>query len=160
MRHAVASWFSPPAVAGLNAVYPARARQVMPEAYLRGVPAGTPSGMVAWPYVREDRERQASLTGGTVRGKELSYRVALMLRFLSNQQLAEDAQDDYDDIVESIKERLRSDFTFGGTVWAAGVGDDGRSWDVEHHADLPHPVGNTGTLILWGVLEFTVLEQT
>jgi hypothetical protein len=161
VRLAVAAWFAPPNIAGLNTVFTAEPRKITDADYMAGTAAGTASGAVAYPFIEQEHETQNAFTGDSPTGKFLYYRVALVLRFCSNRKQMESAQDDFDDIVERVKARIRSDKGMGGAVWQIGQGDTHGAPDIEVVADLPKTrlKGGTGAVEIWGLVRFLVVES-
>jgi hypothetical protein len=160
VRHALAAWVAPGHVPGLNTVFRGQTRKITDADYFANVPPGTASGCVAFPYIEQEHETQEAFTGNEPSGKFVSYRAALVLRFCSNHVAMEDAQDDFDDVVEAIKQRIRSDKSMGGSVWQIGQGDTHGAPDFEVLADLPmtRKQGGQGATEIWGVIRFQVIE--
>jgi hypothetical protein len=162
VRAAIAGWFAPPVVPGLNTVLLAEPRKITDAEYFAKQPAGAASGMVAYPYIESQHENQIALTGNDPTGKLIAYHVGLVLRFTSNRKLMEEAQDDFDDTVEAIVERLRSDKRMGGALWQVGLGEGAdSSIDIEVHADRPKTRlnGGAGAIVIWGVVRFWAIES-
>lgn len=159
VRTAVANFFAPPNVAGLNSVYSGEPRLVTSNAYF----AGQKSGAVGWPYIESQKDRRIAFTGGPQPGggqaKLIIYEVAFSYRFLSYQAKAEDALDDNDNGIDALTARIRSDRTFGGTLWQVGEGDTVMGEDI-HVMSGPGPKvrKQDGPIIIWSMVRFIAIE--
>lgn len=161
VRQAVAAWFAPPAVAGLNTVYTAAPRWAPGTDFFSGAPAGTESGAIAFPYVEESQRTRITLQGAPPGGKMAQYTVGLVVRFVSNAPTTQAAQDDHDDMVDAIVVRLESDKRLGTdghaeSIFQAGEGGDSGGPDIHVQSDLPKQHGTQVTI--WSVVRFVVLE--
>lgn len=164
VRNTVATFIQPPNVAGIAEVFTAKPRAVDQDDYRFGFPKGTQSGAICYPFIGTEREQRLELVGSNALGKIVVYDVELALRFHSSQKRSEDAQDDYDDMVDALKTRIRSDSYLGDTtqtIWFSSEGDLGSSVDLEHRCTIPQHVGTAGggTLVIWGSLKFRVCQH-
>ena len=163
VRAAIAAFLQPPAVAGLSSVTAAQPRYIPDTAYLQALPMGTATGAVAWPWIESQADVRRTL--GPVAGKRvlIRYQVGLIVRVLSNQADAGDAQNDADAIMEALLERLRSDPQFGTAgsstaISQAGVGTGPSTPDLEVTTEWPEELEEGGALLIWSVLRITVEE--
>ncbi len=121
--------------------------------------SGAPSGAVAWPWVGPEHETQLYAVGSSAIGKRVLYPVSLCLRYSSNaKEPAGQWQDDHDDLVQAIKTRIRSDFTFGGTLFSAGEGTGIGSEDLHVTTIGPYLDPGGGTVLIETDIELTVIE--
>ncbi len=161
VRQTVAAWFAPPSVPGLNTVYRGEPKQVPGTDFFAGTPAGTPSGAVAYPYVETQNEHRIALGGPHGAWKQADHDVALIVRFVSNQQTGEAAQDDHDALIDAIVDRLRADRQLGTTIdqtphiFQAGEGDTVGGADIHILSDLPKLANNQ--LVIWSAVRFRVV---
>jgi hypothetical protein len=128
LRQAVAAWFAPPAVTGLERVEAAMPK-ILQGAELQA--AATPgTGAACWVTLERDAQHRIAI-GGAHSGQKLRvYRTHLQLIFKSliaqTDQAGVDpgvlAMDAFDDILDGLQARLLADRTLGGTVWQAGEG--------------------------------------
>jgi hypothetical protein len=157
IRTAVAAYFAPPAVTGLNQVTRAKVRNVKPAAYFAN--AGDRTGAVAFVYIEGEHEHRMSSPSGSGE-KMITYTVGLRVDYRSLLDDTEAGVDAYDDLIEAIKAHLRADPTLGtgpgGVVFQAGEGDTAGAADIEVISDLPQETGTTTTI--WSVLRFLVVE--
>jgi hypothetical protein len=122
---------------GLGTVRKAFPKRVNDNDYFAGMPAGRNMGAFMVVEIGFDRESRDGIAGAPVldgQGNIIAggikrdlYRVTLNVFHLSFKQLAEDAQDDVDQLVEAIKQRIRIDRTLGmfGIITQAGEGSYG-----------------------------------
>lgn len=154
VRAAVLSFIAPPNVAGLRAVHRSMPKLTVPQEI--NLAAGGGSGAVGIIHVRRDVDRPESLPlgiGAPAGFKGIDYTVGIVLRFWSVKTDAEVAMDDFDDMVDALKARLRSDTQFGtggSPIFSGGL-------DMRMESNLPRQDG--GSTFIWSVLETTVTEQ-
>lgn len=106
------------AVPGLAKVHRAKPRNWVDTDFALDASTGIMSSSVAYPYFEGATESRIA-TGE----KRIDYVVALIFQFRSWHTDADDAIDDFDDLVDAIKARVRADKRFGtgGTpIWQAG----------------------------------------
>lgn len=150
IRQAVVDWFGNGHVAGLGTLYTAQPRTIPGGDF--AITNGAMSGAVATVHIEHELEHRAALGGPYSGEKKIDYTVGLVVMFRSRQASQDDAMGDYDALIEAIKERLRSDRSFGGTVWIAGEEQGG----IEINSDLPRLDKQTFTI--WSVVRFVVSE--
>jgi hypothetical protein len=168
VRVAVADWFGNNNVAGLNRVTRSEPVNFWGSDFIA---EGDDSGGVA--YVHVDGEHERRITGPAQQPgisppsgagwKEITYQVGLVISFRSVAQdpggeddPGELAMDGFDDAIEGIKTRLRSDTTLGDAVFSAGEGGAHQQDDIVVRSDMPVRV--KGTVHIKSVVEFTVTE--
>lgn len=161
VRRTVAAWFAPPAVEGLNTVYTAAPRWAPGTDFFSGAPAGTASGAIAFPHVEESHRQRVTLQGAPPGGKMAYYTVGLVVRFVSNAEQTQTAQDDHDEMIDAVVVRLESDKRLGTDgqaemVFMAGEGDASAGPDIHVSSDLPKQHGTQVTI--WSLVRFEVLE--
>lgn len=168
IRQAVAAWFQPPAVAGLNTVYTAPHRWAPGQDFFNAAAPGLPSGAVAFPYVEQSHRQRISMQGAPAGGKFSYYTVALVIRFKSNEGQVELAQDDHDDILDAMVVRLEQDKQLGTgptfavpnpveQIFQAGEGDSPSGTDVHVMSDMPKLLQN-GQVVIFSSIRFEVME--
>ena len=120
-RAAIAAWFAPPNVVGLNTIFPSFPLRIADAAYFAGTVPGTQSGAVAVVHIIRETETRVAMGGPTSGVKRADFECSLQVMMHSTLQTAEGATDDLDAVVNAIKVRLRADRTFGSVdVWQAG----------------------------------------
>jgi hypothetical protein len=168
VRAGIATWIDQGAIVGLN-----KLRRSEPINFWgpEFIPDGDLSGSVA--YVHIDVESEHRISGPAQQPgvsppsgagwKEVTYSAALVIMFRSVRQdengeddPGELAMDDFDDQIEAIKARVRSDNTLGGVVFSAGEGGARGQDDMTVRADMP--VRSKGTVHIKAVIEFVVTE--
>jgi len=152
VRTAVAAWFAPPNVAGLNTLYTAKPKLIPSTDFRRGQPAGTRTGSVGVVSIIGQAEQRVALGGAFSGWKTVQYVVEIELYCHSNAQRAEDAQDDFDATFDAMIARLRADRTLGSSVWEAG------EEVLEGTFGEPAVVSGSATE-RWAALRFVVIEQ-
>lgn len=155
VRQAVADYLSAQALPNV-VIYLAEPRL----AVLEGIQVGALTSLVAFPVIAEQSEKRIGFGA-----KQITYTVTLALRAASDQQHAEDAQSDADQLFELMLETIRKDPTLGTSggsnpVFQAGEGDGMGSTDLVLRRELPvakNPDGS-GRVYLWAHLDITALE--
>ena len=133
IRAAVAQYFAPPAVAGINTVFRSKPKIIQQQDFSGGV-AGVVSSAVLEVYIERSREHREAFGGPNSGKKRIDHEVGLILHFQSNERRAEDAMDAFDQMHEAILQKLRADHTLAnGAVWQAGEGSRG----IETLSDIP-----------------------
>lgn len=123
-RAAIAAWFAPPNVAGLNTIYRAEPRVIPTNAYFAGTVPGTRTGAVGVIHILSKHEQREAMGGAHGGIKRVDYECALELVVYSSQRTAEQAADDFDALTDAVESRLRADRTLGSAdVWQAGEKD-------------------------------------
>lgn len=153
VRGAVAAFFAPPAVAGLNTLYTAPPKRIPGPAFREGQPAGTPSGAVGVVHIVSETEERIAIGGEHSGKKWVHYTVELQVFQHSIHQHSEDAMADFDAVIDAVKTRLRSDRRL----------DD---WPVIFEAGERSLVGvygeprvvQDGSTEIWGAVQFEVSE--
>jgi len=120
-RAAVAAWFAPPNVLGLNRVYPSFPKLIPTNIYFAGTVPGTRSGAIGIVHIVNKHEVRHAMGGAHSGVKRVDYEVELQILMLSSRKVAELATDDLDAVVDAVETRLRADRTLGSpNVWQAG----------------------------------------
>lgn len=82
-------------------------------------------GAVMVVHIPNESEVRIAIQGATGGIKRQTYAVELHLFHLAMRPHTEDAQADFDGLIEAITDRIRADRTLGGIVVQAGEGDAG-----------------------------------
>lgn len=135
----------------IAAVYSSFPKVLDPAAYFA---QNVPTGCAAVVHLTSEHEHRLSLGGPHSGVKRLDTTVDVHLFSQSKQPKAEDAMDDFDALVESLKERIRADRELGtgtgGAVWQAGEDMSGR---------YSEPVTVGQVTQIWAVISFTATEM-
>lgn len=153
VRAAVAAFFAPPAVPGLNRVYTSMPKRVEGTNFRNMQPSGTYSGAVAIINIESESETRRSIGGEHSGWKRVSYTVALDIYTHSVHQLAEDAMADFDTVVDGVKAHLRSDRRLEDypQIFEAG--------EIFLDGEYGEPrVLQDGSTEIWGTVRFEVSE--
>ena len=153
IRSAVAAFFQPTAVTGLNYVYSSFPKRIPGEYFRWGQAAGTKSGAVGVVHIISEREERIG-TGGAHSGKKwVHYTVDFQVFCHSVELLAEDAMGFFDSVIDGVKAHLRSDRWLNDypVIFEAGERElAGYYGDPKVFAD--------GTSEIWGAVRFEVSE--
>lgn len=156
IRGAIADWLAPPNVAGINTVYRGFPSEIPGRAFFGG--PGQLSGCVAIVYIAGEIETRKAMGGPTSGKKRVDYLIEIHLRYrtirppANGSDVGLDATDEFDNIVEALKARIRSDRTAGSTaVWQWGESDLG-----SRYGELVQD--GAGGAIQWGAITTTATE--
>lgn len=165
VRTVIADYFAPPTVTGLGKVF-----RAMP--YWAGgdewdFDVDNAWAAVGYVHLTQDAETRIGLGGEEGGQKMIVYTVGLVLLFkwlIPDPMPIELDADMYvgflDELIDSVKDRVRADRTFGcgvgGPIWQAGEGDGENTPDLRVQRDLPRL--RAGVIQSWQVVEFTVQE--
>jgi hypothetical protein len=127
-------------VAGIGTVHRALPRTTPGTDF--GLEANGGSGAVCWIHIDGERESRRALGGAHSGIKQVDYQVGLVIEFRSVKADAEAAQDDFDTMIEALKERIRSDRQLGtvgspSPIFLAGEGEQPGQPDLDVISDLP-----------------------
>ena len=119
-RSTIASFISPPNVDGINQVFTSFPKRINFE--VNSLPSQR-SRCAAVVFIESERETRLALGGAHSGIKRVDYSIAIQLFHHSMENAGEDAMDDFDNTIDNLKARLRSDHQFGDTsgtlVWQA-----------------------------------------
>lgn len=153
VRSAVATFFAPPSVSGLNTIYTSMPKRVPGSAIRAGQPAGTKSGSVGMVQIVGEREERIAIGGATSGKKWVHYTVQLQIYCHSIETHAELAMDFFDSVIDGVKAHLRSDRWLNDypVIFEAG--------ERELIGIYGEPkVINDGSSEIWGAVQFEVSE--
>lgn len=160
VRAAFEAFLTPATVAGMAAFHRSPPRIIQGQEFTPT--AGTASGAVVSLHIASDEEKRVAYGGATSGEKLVTYKAVLIVMFISRQQDAQAAMDDFDSFVESLKERLRSDRTLGtagsaNPIFQAGEGTGLGTPDIVVACDLPRQ--DKGSTYIWATCDVTVSEM-
>lgn len=153
VRSAVATFFAPPAVTGLNSVYTSMPKRVTGPEFRKGQAAGTKSGAVGMVLIAGEREERIAIGGPTSGKKWVHYDIEFQVYCHSIETHAEDAMAFFDSVIDGVKARLRSDRWLNsyGVIFEAGERElIGVYGEPKVLAD--------GASEIWGAVRFEVSE--
>jgi len=153
IRAAVAGFFAPTAVVGLNAVYTSFPKRIPGGQFRLGQPAGTKSGSVAVVNIVSEREERIAIGGATSGKKWVHYTIELQVYCHSIETHSEAAMDFFDTVIDGVKTRLRSDRWLNNypVIFEAG------ERELNGYYGEPKTLADGATEI-WGGISFEVSE--
>lgn len=153
IRAAVATFFAPPAVTGLNTIYTTFPKRVPGNQFRYGQPAGTKSGSVGIVHIINEREERIAIGGPTSGKKWVHYTVELQVYCHSIETHAEAAMDFFDTVIDGVKARLRSDRWLNDypVIFEAG------ERELSGYYGEPKVLAD-GASEVWGAVRFEVSE--
>lgn len=158
VRQAIQQFFAAPAIDGIQRVY-ADVPWFMDGANW-DIFGGQGWAAVAAVHLDRSSESRLTLPFGTG-SKHVEHNVGLMIQYqylIPNTLELDEAEDSWvtglDSIIDAVKDRIRSDYTFNsnGVIWQAGEQRD----DLRITRDVPSV--DVGRVVCWAVLEFSVTE--
>jgi len=149
-RAAVLAWLAPPNVAGLNTVFRSFEAVFDGGAFTAGT-TGVGGGAIGVVFIPRKTEKRIAVGGAFNGKKRIDYPVEIHVfgRWNAEQFSGQTAMDAFDAVIDGIETRIRSDRTFGSSVWVAGEDLSG-----EYGA----PALLDGMQEIWGVVRFTITE--
>lgn len=153
VRSAVATFFAPTAVAGLNSIYTSFPKRVPGNAFREGQPAGTKSGAVGVVHILSEREDRIAIGGAHSGKKWVHYTVELQVYCHSIETHAEAAMDFFDSVIDGVKAHLRSDRWLNDYPIIFEAGEK----ELAGYYGEPR-VLNDGASEIWGAVRFEVSE--
>ena len=152
-RSVIANFISPPNVDGINQVFTSFPKRI--NFQVNALPSQK-NRCAAVIFIESEREERIAVGGATSGWKRVDYQVAIQLFHHSVENSAEDAMDDFDNVVDALKNRIRSDHQFGdvsGTlVW------QGAEPRIDTSYGEPSSSDGTATEI-WAQVRFDVTQM-
>lgn len=120
VRSTLANFIAPPNVDGINQVFTSFPKRINFE--VNSLPSQL-SRAAAVIFIESEREDRLAIGGATSGVKRIDYSVAIQIFHHSLERDSEEAMNDLDNLIDNLKDKLRSDHQFGdpnGTlVWQA-----------------------------------------
>jgi hypothetical protein len=110
VRSTIATFIGQPNVQGINQVFTSFPKRI--DFQKNSLPSQL-SRCAAVIHIEAERENRLAIGGATNGIKQVDYTVVIQLFHHSSERNAEDAMADFDNTVENLKEKLRSDHQFG-----------------------------------------------
>ena len=152
-RSVIANFISPPNVDGINQVFTSFPKRI--NFQVNALPSQK-NRCAAVIFIESEREERIAVGGATSGWKRVDYQIAIQLFHHSVENSAEDAMDDFDNVVDALKNRIRSDHRFGdvsGTlVW------QGAEPRIDTSYGEPSSSDGTATEI-WAQVRFDVTQM-
>ena len=152
-RNTIATFIQPPNVNGINQVFTSFPKRI--DFQVNALPSDV-SRCAAVVFIESERENRLAIGGATSGIKRVDYQIAIQLFHHSMQRNPVDAMDDFDNVIDNLKERLRSDHQFGDSsgylVWQGA--------EPVITTSYGEPMSNNGnTTETWAVVRFDVTQM-
>ena len=147
---------APATVAGVGVVYAGMNTNTNVADFGAGLPEGAKNGaliQIAMPG--PDTEVREAMGGATSGWKRITYRVMIRVFGRSVEEHTEIAQSNFDDVLEAIKARIRTDRTLGNQVFQAGEGQFG----IQTENMMPVTDETAGVHELYAQISLQVVEH-
>lgn len=153
VRSTIATFLQPPNVDGINQVFTSFPKRI--NFQVNSLPSDK-SRCAAVIHIESESETRIAVGGAHNGWKRVDYAIAIQLFHHSSENNAEDAMNNFDYVIDNLKDKLRSDHRFGddsGTlVWQS----------AEPRIDVSYgePDASNGTYIeTWAVVRFEVTQM-
>jgi len=113
VRNTLAAFISNPPIENLNQVFTSFPKRIN---YQVNSQPGQLTRSAVVVFIAAETETRLAIGGATSGWKRVDFTVVLQVYTHSLHRNAEDVMDDFDVLIDNIKERLRSDHTFGDTT--------------------------------------------
>ena len=153
VRNAVAQYFAPPNVPGLNKIYISQPKRITGTDFHGGRPSGDLNGAVGVIYIAAETEERRGIGGEHSGKKWVHYTVQFQVLVNSREQLSENSMVFFDSIIDAVKDRLRSNRRLDDypVIFEAG--------ERELIGEYTDPVLlEDGSTEIWGAVTFEVSE--
>ena len=110
VRNTLAAFISNPPITNLNQVFTSFPKRIN---YQVNSQPGQLTRSAAIVFIAAETENRLAIGGATNGWKRVDYTIVLQVYTHSMQRNAEDVMNDFDELIDNIKTRLRSDHTFG-----------------------------------------------
>ena len=152
-RDTIATFIQPPIVDGINQVFTSFPKRINFE--VNSLPSQK-NRCAAVVFIESEQETRLAIGGAHNGVKKVDYQVAIQLFHHSMELNAEDAMDDFDQVIDNLKDRLRSDHQFGDPsgvlVWQAA--------EPVITTSYGEPLSTNGTATeTWAVVRFDVTQM-
>ena len=153
VRSTLATFIGNPPVQGINQVFTAFPKRI--DFQVNALPSQL-SRCAAVIHIDSERENRLAIGGATNGWKRIDYSVNIQLFHHSMERKSEDAMADFDNVVDNLKAKLRSDHQFGdpsgNLVWQGA--------EPVISVSYGEPVSNDGTSTeTWASVRFDVTQM-
>ena len=154
VRTAVGTWVAGGNVANLNQIFTSFPKRIN---FQENAAAGTASRAAGVVFIQSESEDRVAVGGANDGWKRIDYEVEFQIFFHSLHNYAQDAMDDFDAIIDGVKDRLRA----GGH--RLGQSDGDVIWQAaEPNISVVYgePKTNEGGAVeIWAGIAFTVTQM-
>jgi len=152
-RETIANFIAPPNVDGINQVFTSFPKRI--DFQVNSLPSDI-SRCAAVIFIENENETRLAIGGAHSGVKRVDYSMAIQLFHHSMQRDSEDAMDDFDQVIDNLKDRLRSDHNFGdptsNLVWQGAEPVISTSYG--------EPLATNGAATeTWAVVRFTITQM-
>jgi hypothetical protein len=156
VRSAVATWIADAAITNLNQVFASHPKRINFEQNATAGQATRAAGMV---FIAGETEQRIAIGGASNGWKRVDYAVEFQVYCHSMQSYAQDAMNDFDAIIDAIKDRVRSGGhrlgePDGNIIWQVGEGT--KQITVSYGEPKTNDGGATE---IWAAVEFEVTQM-
>jgi len=154
VRDTVATWVGSASITHLNQIFTSHPKRINFQANSTAGELSRAAGVV---FIRDESETRIAVGGAYSGWKRIDYTVDFQVFFHSMQNYAQDAMDDFDAIVDAIKDKLRAGGhrlgqTDGDVIWQAA--------EPQINVTYGEPATNDGGATeIWAAIEFTVTQM-
>ena len=153
VRSTLANFIGNPPVQGINQIFTSFPKRI--DFQVNALPSQL-SRCAAVIHIDSERENRLAIGGATNGWKRIDYSVNIQLFHHSMERKSEDAMADFDNVVDNLKAKLRSDHQFGdpsgNLVWQGA--------EPVINVTFGEPVSNDGTSTeIWATLNFDVTQM-
>ena len=154
VRTAVGTWVADAAITNLNQVFTSFPKRLNFEQNAAVGSATRAAGVV---FIASESEARIAVGGPYSGWKRIDYEVVFQIFVHSMQNYAQDAMDDFDAVIDAVKDRLRSGghrlgLSDGTVIWQAA--------EPEISVEYGEPKTNDGGAVeIWAGISFTVTQM-
>jgi len=154
VRDAVATWVEGASIPHLNQIFTSHPKRINFQANSTAGEYSRAAGVV---FIRDESEIRIAVGGAYSGWKRVDYTVDFQVFFHSMQNYAQDAMNEFDAIVDAVKDRLRAGGhrlgqEDGNVIWQAA--------EPQISVTYGEPATNDGGATeIWAAIEFTVTQM-
>jgi len=153
VRSALATYLAPPTIPGINQVFASFPKRIN---FQVNSQPGQLSRAAAVVFIESEMESRIAIGGAHSGWKRIDYAVALQIFHHSSERTAELAMENFDELIDTIKDYLRADHNFGDTtgtiVWQGAEPSISTTYGTPTTTD-------GGTTETWCQIRFEVTEM-
>jgi hypothetical protein len=154
VRDKVSTWVASASIPHLNQIFTSHPKRINFQANSTAGEYSRAAGVV---FIRDESETRIAVGGAYSGWKRIDYTVDFQVFFHSMQNYAQDAMNDFDAIVDAVKDQLRAGGhrlgqTDGDVIWQAA--------EPQINVTYGEPATNDGGATeIWAAIEFTVTQM-
>ena len=154
VRSAVGTWIAQTSITNLNQIFTSHPKRINFE---QNAPVGSPTRAAGVVFIQGETESRIAIGGASNGWKRIDYDVMFQVFCHSMQNYSQDAMDDFDAIIDAIKNQLRA----GGH--RLGLSDGSVIWQAAEPGitvSYGEPKTNDGGAVeIWAGIQFTVTQM-